>query len=174
MDYGMIGKIEKSKLYASEPERVTFNTLVAEFRGDNNNYRITLSPGGWACTCPGFKSHSICPHIMALEKLYKAELKRAPLPYAPGQNVVSDVDKAMRYADEPDRLDFVEFEVTFRVIMTLISPPTARITSPAAASSSTAGAYAATPWRWSGCSRIRSPRRSHHRPFRGHGHPHRT
>jgi hypothetical protein len=114
MDYGMIGKIEKAKLYASQPDRITFNTLVAEFRGDNNNYTITLSPGGWSCSCPGFRSHSICPHIMAMEKLYKAELKRAPLPYAPGQNVVSDVDKAMRYSEEPDRLRFLEFEVTFR------------------------------------------------------------
>ncbi|MBI5667565.1 MAG: hypothetical protein HZC41_06115 [Chloroflexi bacterium] len=40
-------------------------------------------------------------------------LKRAPLPYAPGQNVVSDVEKAKRYADERDRIQIKAFDVTF-------------------------------------------------------------
>ncbi len=114
MDYGMIGKIEKAKLYAQEPERVTFNALTAEFRGDNSTYIINLGPEGWDCTCPGYKSYGICPHIMALEKIYKPLLKRAPLPYAPGQNVVSDVEKAMRYADEQDRIKLTCFEVSFQ------------------------------------------------------------
>lgn len=114
MDYGMIGKIEKAKLYAKEPERVTFHTLTVEFKGDNNTYTIDLSPGGWNCTCPGFKAHGICPHIMALERIYKPLLKRVPLPYAPGQNVVSDVEKAMRYADETDRITVKEFVGEFR------------------------------------------------------------
>lgn len=114
MDYGMIGKIEKAKLYAKEPERVTFNALSAAFRGDNNTYTIHLGPEGWDCSCPGFHSHGICPHVMALEKLYKPLLKRAPLHYAPGQNVVSDVDKAMRYSEESDRLRLLSFEVSFR------------------------------------------------------------
>ena len=34
---------------------------------------------------------------MALESLFKPMLKRRPLPYAPGQNIVSDVEKAKRY-----------------------------------------------------------------------------
>ncbi len=114
MDYGMIGKIEKAKLYAKEPERVTFNALTSEIRGDNNTYTIQLGPEGWDCSCPGFHSHGICPHVMALEKLYKPLLKRAPLHYAPGQNVVSDVEKAKRYADESDRLRLLSFEVSFR------------------------------------------------------------
>lgn len=114
MDYGMIGKIEKAKLYAQEPERVTFNALTAEFRGDNNTYIIHLGPEGWDCTCSGYRTYGICPHIMSLEKLYKPMLKRAPLHYAPGQNVVSDVEKAMRYADEQDRIKLTSFEVSFQ------------------------------------------------------------
>jgi hypothetical protein len=114
MDYGMIGKIEKARLYASEPERVTLNSLEVEFRGDNNTYRITLSPDGWDCTCPGFRSFGICPHIMALEKLLKPMLKRAPLPYAPGQNVVSDIEKAKRYAEEVDRIRIISLDATFQ------------------------------------------------------------
>jgi hypothetical protein len=50
---------------------------------------------------------------MALEKLLRPMLKRDPLPYAPGQNVVSDVEKAKRYADERDRIRFKSFDVTF-------------------------------------------------------------
>ncbi len=114
MDYGMIGKIEKSKRYAQEPERISFLSLSAEFKGDNSAYRISLSPEGWDCSCPGFRTHGICPHVMTMERLFKPMIKRSPLPYAPGQNVVSDVEKAVRYAEEPDRIQFLSFEVTFQ------------------------------------------------------------
>lgn len=114
MDYGMISQIEKARLYAEDPSRVTFKTLDVTFKGDNNTYSITLSESGWHCTCPGFHSHHICPHIMALERLFRPMLKIAPLPYAPGQNVVSDVEKAARYAEEKDRIVFNSFHVTMR------------------------------------------------------------
>ena len=114
MDYGMISQIEKARLYAEEPERVTFNELNVTFKGDNNTYTITLNSSDWQCTCPGFASHHICPHIMTMERLFKPMLKLPPLPYAPGQNVVSDVEKAGRYADETDRLLFNSFKATIR------------------------------------------------------------
>ncbi|MDL1902809.1 hypothetical protein FBR02_18825 [Anaerolineae bacterium CFX9] len=114
MDYGMIGKIEKAKLYAKEPQRITFHTLTVQFNGDNSQYTIDLSPEGWNCTCPGFKTHHICPHIMALERVFKVMLKRSPLPYGEGQNVVSDVEKAMRYADETDRISVNAFDAEFQ------------------------------------------------------------
>lgn len=113
MDYGMIGKIEKAKRYAEERDRITFNSLTVQFKGDNSSYLITLGPDGWDCNCPGFRTYGICPHIMALEKMLRPMLKRNPLPYAPGQNVVSDVEKAARYAEEPDRIEFLAFEVSF-------------------------------------------------------------
>lgn len=113
MDYGMIGKIEKAKRYAQERNRITFNDLDIEFHGDHNTYQILLNAEGWQCNCSGFQAHGICPHVMALEKLLRPMLKRDPLPYAPGQNVVSDVEKARRYADETDRIRFQAFEVTF-------------------------------------------------------------
>lgn len=114
MDYGMISQIEKARLYAEEPERVTFKALDIIFRGDNNTYTISLDESGWHCTCPGFQSHHICPHIMAMERLFKPMLKIAPVPYAPGQNVVSDVEKAHRYSEEKDRIVFNSFEVSIR------------------------------------------------------------
>ncbi len=113
MDTAMIGKIEKAIRYANEPERITFNSLTALFRGDNSTYTISMTPEGWACTCPGYGAHGMCPHIMAMERLLGSMLKRAPMPYAPGQNVVSDVEKAIRYAAESDRIMITSFEVTF-------------------------------------------------------------
>lgn len=113
MDYGMIGKIEKAKRYALERNRITFTCIDADFRGDHNSYHILLNAEGWQCNCPGFHAHGICPHVMAFERLLRPMLKREPLPYAPGQNVVSDVEKAKRYSEETDRLRFNTFDVTF-------------------------------------------------------------
>jgi hypothetical protein len=84
-----------------------------EFKGDNNTYEITLNDKGWHCSCPGFGQHKICPHIMSLERLLRPMLKREPLPYAPGQNVVSDVEKAKRYSEETDRIRFMALEASF-------------------------------------------------------------
>lgn len=114
MDYSMIGKIQKAKEYAEDPSRVTFSTLALEFRGDNNTYTLSLSSEGWHCSCPGFQKYAICPHIMAIERLFEPMLKRARLPYANGQNVVSDVEKSKRYSLEPDRIHILSFNATFR------------------------------------------------------------
>jgi hypothetical protein len=114
MDAGHITQIQKAREYAEQPELITFNSLQVEFRGDNSAYLITLGPDGWNCTCPGFANYAICPHIMAMEKLFKPMLKREPLPYALGQNIVSDVKKATRYAEETDRLRILAFDVTFK------------------------------------------------------------
>ncbi len=113
MDASMINKIQKAGEYANQPERATFNSLTVHFRGDNSSYEISLDADGWSCTCSGFQRYAICPHIMALENLLKPMLKRRPVPYAPGQNIVSDVEKAKRYADERDRIQIVSFDCEF-------------------------------------------------------------
>lgn len=114
MDTSMINKIQKSKELASEPERITFHTLSLSFKGDNNAYDVALGPDGWSCSCPGYSKYGICPHIMTLEKLYRPMLDISPLPYAQGQNIVSDVKKAKRYSEEQDRISINHFEATFK------------------------------------------------------------
>lgn len=114
MDYSMIGKIQKAKEYAEDPSRVTFNSLEVEFRGNNNTYTVALGPEGWNCTCPGFQKYGICPHIMTLERVFDPMLKRDRLPYAAGQNVVSDVEKSIHYAEEKDRIKIVSFQASFQ------------------------------------------------------------
>ena len=114
MDYSMIGKIQKAKQYAEEPERVTFTSFEVEFKGNNSTYQVTLGPEGWQCSCPGYSTYAICPHIMTLERILSPMLKREKLPYAQGQNVVSDVEKAKQYAEELDRINFISFEANFQ------------------------------------------------------------
>lgn len=114
MDSSLINKIQKSKEYAEQPERVTFHTLEIEFRGDNSTYQTVLGPDGWSCSCPGYQTYHICPHIMAVEKIFKPMLKRDPQPYAEGQNIVSDVKKSKRYSEETDRIKILAFTASFK------------------------------------------------------------
>ncbi|MEL6404916.1 MAG: SWIM zinc finger family protein [Chloroflexota bacterium] len=113
MDNSMINKIQKAKEYALQPERIKFLTLSLTFTGDNDTYQVDLGPEGWQCSCSGFGLYGICPHIMALEKIYKPMLSVHPLPYASGQNIVSDVKKAKRYSEELDRITINHFEAEF-------------------------------------------------------------
>lgn len=113
MDYGMISQIEKARRYAEEPQRITFTSFSVTFRGDNASYVVTLDDQSFHCTCPGFQAHGLCPHIMTHERLFKPMLKRPPMPYGHGQNVVSDVEKAARYAGETDRIQFESFIALF-------------------------------------------------------------
>lgn len=114
MDNSMINKIQKAKEYALQPERATFRTLSLTFVGDNDTYQIDLGPEGWSCSCSGFGMYGICPHVMSLEKIYKPMLDVHPLPYASGQNIVSDVKKAKRYSEETDRITIHHFEAEFQ------------------------------------------------------------
>ncbi len=69
MQSSLIGKIEKAKRYAQEPERITFSDLSVKFRGDNNNYTTEYKDGKWHCSCPFFSSWGVCSHTMALERI---------------------------------------------------------------------------------------------------------
>ena len=70
MDYGMIGKIEKAKRYAQEPERFCFESFEITFHGDNNNHIIKFQQGSFQCDCEFFSNRGHCSHTMALERLF--------------------------------------------------------------------------------------------------------
>jgi hypothetical protein len=61
----MIGKIQKARQYAEEPERVTFESFTVSFEGNHDRYTITYDKG-----------HSVCSHTMAMERLLGPMLKR--------------------------------------------------------------------------------------------------
>ncbi len=80
MDSGMIGKIQKAKQYAEEPERATFDSFVVSFSGNHDHYTISYDKGDWSCGCNYFQSHSVCSHTMAMERLLGPMLKPAEEP----------------------------------------------------------------------------------------------
>jgi hypothetical protein len=70
MDYGMIGKIEKSKIYAEERERIQFESLTVTLRGDNDAvHQVSYHDGIWHCDCSFFSTRGVCSHTMALERV---------------------------------------------------------------------------------------------------------
>lgn len=69
MDYGMIGKIEKAKRYAEEPNRFHFDQFSITFHGDNNDHQIQYENSKWKCDCEFFHLRGVCSHTMALERI---------------------------------------------------------------------------------------------------------
>ncbi len=83
MQSSLIGKIEKAKRYAEEPNRVNMLGFVAGFKGDNNDYTVSLENNKWHCNCNFFKGAGICSHTMALQKILSPmlaeEAKTSPI-----------------------------------------------------------------------------------------------
>jgi hypothetical protein len=69
MQSSLIGKIEKAKRYAEEPERVTISNFSAVFRGENDSHTLGLSEGKWFCNCHFFSEWGECVHVMTLQRL---------------------------------------------------------------------------------------------------------
>lgn len=69
MQSSLIGKIEKAKRYAMEPDRVTFLELAVKFHGENSDYNTSYKDGKWNCTCSFFSKWGLCSHTMAMEKI---------------------------------------------------------------------------------------------------------
>ena len=80
MQSSLIGKIEKSKRYAEEPERVTIFSFAAVFRGDNDDHVLDFTEGEWHCNCHSFSRMGECVHIMTLQRLLGKMLPEKPEP----------------------------------------------------------------------------------------------
>ena len=74
MQSSIIGKIEKAKRYAQEPERVTLSQFSVDFRGEHNSYVVSLKDGRWSCSCQFFSQRGFCSHTMALQRLFAGML----------------------------------------------------------------------------------------------------
>ena len=59
MDSGMIGKIQKSKQYASERERIKINALSVTLQGQNNAHQVSFMDGAWRCDCDFFQTRDL-------------------------------------------------------------------------------------------------------------------
>ncbi len=69
MDSGMVGKILKASQYATEPERIRFESFKVTFHGKHDSHTVTYDHGKWHCTCDFFRQRGVCSHTMALEKI---------------------------------------------------------------------------------------------------------
>lgn len=76
MHSDLIGKIEKARRYAQEPERIALDELKAQFRGGNNDHQVTLSAGQWTCDCDFYRMRHTCAHIMAFQKIFSPMLSQ--------------------------------------------------------------------------------------------------
>jgi len=77
MQSSLIGKVEKAKRYAREPDRVTFAELAADFRGEHSTYAVNYRDSKWHCTCNFFSQWGLCSHTMALQRLLAGMLPEA-------------------------------------------------------------------------------------------------
>lgn len=87
MQSSLIGKIEKAKRYAQEPDRVTLLEFSAGFRGDHNSYTVIYKDKKWHCTCHFFSQREICSHTMALQQLFAGVL-----PTEAGTSLTTDLN----------------------------------------------------------------------------------
>lgn len=85
MDSAMISKIMKAKRYASERERMRFETFSVVFTGNHRDHRVTYDNGIWNCTCDFFSQRGVCSHTMAMEKVLEGML---PVPVDPEVEIV--------------------------------------------------------------------------------------
>ena len=69
MHSDLIGKIEKARHYAAEPERIKLSKVKAHFHGGNSEHEITLTDDHWNCTCSFFRSWGTCAHVMAMQRI---------------------------------------------------------------------------------------------------------
>ena len=85
MDSGMIGKIQKAKIYAEEPERIRFEQFQVTIQGANSQHKVLYEQGNWRCTCNFFAGRGVCSHTMAMERLLGVSLP--PEAIAPAEPV---------------------------------------------------------------------------------------
>lgn len=83
MQSSLIGKIEKAKRYAEEPERVTISSFTATFHGENDDHDLSFRDNKWHCDCEYFAQRGECVHIMTLERILGKML--------PGQGGISQL-----------------------------------------------------------------------------------
>jgi hypothetical protein len=77
MHSSLIGKVEKANRYARELDRISFQELAVQFKGDNDVHTVRLEGEAWRCTCHFFESWGSCVHVLALQKILGVMLPEA-------------------------------------------------------------------------------------------------
>ena len=70
MDYGIISRVEKAKVYAEErADRIDIGSFQATVDGENSNHKVRYDEGKWSCDCGHFSQNGFCAHTTAMEKV---------------------------------------------------------------------------------------------------------
>ena len=69
IDSGMIHKIHKAKQYASQPDRIQFQSFEVVLDGKNDGHVVKYNNNDWHCDCRYFDMHGWCSHTMAMERV---------------------------------------------------------------------------------------------------------
>jgi hypothetical protein len=80
MHSSLIGKIDKAKRYAQEPERVRFKKFEVSFKGEHDDYVVSYNDGHWQCTCAFFAGWNVCSHTIALHRMLTPMIPREAAP----------------------------------------------------------------------------------------------
>lgn len=121
MNSSLISKVEKSRRYADEPERVRFKSFEATFEGENGEHTVSMTGTEFNDSSHSFQTQGTSSHIMALQKILapmlSEEQQTSGTPFsfsAQSSSYISKVEKARMYAEEPQRVKFTSFEATLR------------------------------------------------------------
>lgn len=118
MDYGMIGQIAKAKHYAEERHRIKFTRFIVTLEGNNSTHTVSYSDEGWQSDSSFFQAHGWSSHTVALERILQGMIDPINTGHngkeqASNSSVISQIEKAKRYTDEPHRVRFQTFTATF-------------------------------------------------------------
>lgn len=121
MNSSLISKVEKSRRYAEEPERVRFQSFTVSFEGENGNHTVSMNGAEFDDSSHSFQSQGTSSHIMALQRILAPMLTEeqqtsgAPVSFSPqSSSYISKIEKARLYAEEPERIKFQSFRATLR------------------------------------------------------------
>ena len=70
MNSATISSVEKARRYASEPDRIKFESFSLTFRGGHDTHTVSMQGDSFTCTCHHFEAHiGMCSHIMAVQRM---------------------------------------------------------------------------------------------------------
>lgn len=121
MNSSLISKVEKSRRYAEEPERVRFQAFEVTFEGENGHHTVTMDGTEFHDSSHSFRTLGTSSHIMALQKILapmlsdEQQTSGVPFSFSPqSSSYISKVEKSRMYAEEPHRIKFTSFNATLR------------------------------------------------------------
>jgi hypothetical protein len=69
MQSSLISKVEKSRIYAAEHDRIEIDSFSCEVRGDNSSHAVSLAGGTLSCDCSFHRDYGRCSHTMAMVRI---------------------------------------------------------------------------------------------------------